>query len=104
MINVCLVYNFPYLVDKSCWPTLKTLLLLRLWSLVFPCSDFRHVVMTPTLLLMCEYLMRCPIKSSRDATVGSFLCSMVLSVSAHCIIFFSCQVLGEVITKLFLCV
>ncbi|XP_074582208.1 uncharacterized protein LOC141838594 [Curcuma longa] len=67
--------------DKSCWPTLKTLLLLRLWSLVFPCSDFRHVVMTPTLLLMCEYLMRCPIKSSRDATVGSFLCSMVLSVS-----------------------
>ncbi|XP_042379538.1 nucleolar protein 14-like [Zingiber officinale] len=67
--------------DKSCWPTLKTLLLLRLWSLVFPCSDFRHVVMTPMLLLMCEYLMRCPIKSSRDATVGSFLCSMVLSVS-----------------------
>ncbi|KAF0921731.1 hypothetical protein E2562_017001 [Oryza meyeriana var. granulata] len=63
---------------KSCWPSLKTLLLLRLWSLIFPCSDFRHVVATPMLLLMCEYLMRCPIQSGRDVAVGSFLCSMVL--------------------------
>uniref|UniRef100_A0A0E0KG45 Nucleolar protein 14 n=1 Tax=Oryza punctata TaxID=4537 RepID=A0A0E0KG45_ORYPU len=63
---------------KSCWPSLKTLLLLRLWSLIFPSSDFRHVVATPMLLLMCEYLMRCPIQSGRDVAVGSFLCSMVL--------------------------
>ncbi|KAJ4974165.1 hypothetical protein NE237_007339 [Protea cynaroides] len=66
--------------DKSCWPSLKTLFLLRLWSMIFPCSDFRHVVMTPAILLMCEYLMRCPIKSGRDIAMGSFLCSMVLSV------------------------
>jgi hypothetical protein len=65
---------------KSSWPNLKTLLLLRLWSLIFPCSDFRHVVATPMLLLMCEYLMRCPIQSGRDLAVGSFLCSMVLVV------------------------
>ncbi|PUZ38062.1 hypothetical protein GQ55_9G166900 [Panicum hallii var. hallii] len=63
---------------KSSWPNLKTLLLLRLWSLTFPCSDFRHVVATPMLLLICEYLMRCPIQSGRDVAVGSFLCSMVL--------------------------
>ncbi|CAN6304386.1 unnamed protein product [Urochloa humidicola] len=63
---------------KSSWPNLKTVLLLRLWSLTFPCSDFRHVVATPMLLLMCEYLMRCPIQSGRDVAVGSFLCSMVL--------------------------
>ncbi|CAN6323349.1 unnamed protein product [Urochloa humidicola] len=63
---------------KSSWPNLKALLLLRLWSLTFPCSDFRHVVATPMLLLMCEYLMRCPIQSGRDVAVGSFLCSMVL--------------------------
>ncbi|KAG2536727.1 hypothetical protein PVAP13_9NG215300 [Panicum virgatum] len=63
---------------KSSWPNLKTLLLLRLWSLTFPSSDFRHVVATPMLLLMCEYLMRCPIQSGRDVAVGSFLCSMVL--------------------------
>lgn len=67
--------------EKSSWPPLKTMLLLRLWSLIFPCSDFRHPVMTPAILLMCEYLMRCPIVSGRDAAVGSFLCSMVLSVA-----------------------
>ncbi|XP_066386724.1 uncharacterized protein [Miscanthus floridulus] len=66
---------------KSSWPNLKILLLLRLWSLIFPCSDFHHVVATPLLLLMCEYLMRCPIQSGRDVAVGSFLCSMVLVVT-----------------------
>ncbi|XXG55503.1 hypothetical protein AAC387_Pa03g3161 [Persea americana] len=67
--------------EKSSWPSLKTLFLFRLWSMIFPCSDFRHVVMTPAILLMCEYLMRCPIISGRDIAVGSFLCNMVLSVT-----------------------
>lgn len=49
--------------------------------MIFPCSDFRHAVMTPAILLMCEYLMRCPLTSGRDIAIGSFLCSMVLSVS-----------------------
>ncbi|KAF5745765.1 nucleolar protein 14 isoform X1 [Tripterygium wilfordii] len=66
--------------ENGCWPSLKTLLLLRLWSMVYPCSDFRHVVITPALLLMCEYLMRCPILSGRDVAIGSFLCSMILKV------------------------
>ena len=51
--------------------------------MIFSCSDFRHVVMTPAILLMCEYLMRCPILSGRDMAIGSFLCSMVLSESAQ---------------------
>ncbi|GMH26188.1 hypothetical protein Nepgr_028031 [Nepenthes gracilis] len=67
--------------ENSSWPTLKTLFLLRLWSMIFPCSDFRHPVMTPAVLLMCEYLMRCPILCGRDMAVGSFLCSMVLLVT-----------------------
>ncbi|XP_078430065.1 nucleolar-like protein [Wolffia australiana] len=67
--------------EGSAWPSLKTLLLFRLWSLTFPCSDFRHVVMTPASLLMCEYLMRCPITTERDIAIGSFLCSMLLSVA-----------------------
>lgn len=69
-----------FLAETSCWPSAKTLFLLRLWSLIFPCSDFRHAVMTPAILLMCEYLMRCPIVSGRDIAVGSFLCAMILSV------------------------
>lgn len=67
--------------DKSSsWPSVKTLLLLQLWSLIFPSSDFRHVVMTPAVLLMSEYLMRCPINSGRDVAIGTFLCSMLLSI------------------------
>ncbi|KAL3751498.1 hypothetical protein ACJRO7_012347 [Eucalyptus globulus] len=65
----------------SSWPSLKTLFLLRLWSVIFPCSDFRHVVMIPAVLLICEYLMRCPILSGRDVALGSFLCSMLLLVA-----------------------
>ncbi|XP_047149442.1 probable nucleolar complex protein 14 [Vigna umbellata] len=69
--------------ESSSWPSSKTLCLLRLWSMIFPCSDFRHPVMTPVVLLMCEYLMRCPIVSGRDIAIGSFLCSMLLSVFRH---------------------
>lgn len=39
--------------------------------------------MTPALLLMCEYLMRCPINSGQDAARGSFLCSLVFSVGVR---------------------
>ncbi|XP_027363812.1 nucleolar protein 14 isoform X2 [Abrus precatorius] len=66
--------------ESSCWPSSKMLCLLRLWSMIFPCSDFRHPVMTPVTLLICEYLMRCPIVSGRDIAIGSFLCTMLLSV------------------------
>ncbi|KHM99344.1 Nucleolar protein 14 [Glycine soja] len=70
--------------ESSSWPSSKTLCLLRLWSMIFPCSDFRHPVMTPVILLMCEYLMRCPIVSGRDIAIGSFLCSMLLSSRKFC--------------------
>ncbi|XP_048318626.2 uncharacterized protein LOC107429082 isoform X1 [Ziziphus jujuba] len=76
--QLCEIIKNP---ETSCWPSAKTLFLLRLWSLIFPCSDFRHAVMTPAILLMCEYLMRCPIVSGRDIAVGSFLCAMILSVA-----------------------
>ncbi|GJN18624.1 hypothetical protein PR202_gb05800 [Eleusine coracana subsp. coracana] len=48
-IRLCEDIKVP---GKSSWPNLKTILLLRLWSLIFPCSDFRHVVATPVLLLI----------------------------------------------------
>ncbi|KAH0643386.1 hypothetical protein KY289_034360 [Solanum tuberosum] len=69
------------LTGKSSWPSLKTIFLLKLWSMIFPCSDFRHCVMTPAILLMCEYLMRCPIICGRDMAIASFLCSLLLSIT-----------------------
>eukprot|EP00250_Pteridium_aquilinum_P014439 c21988_g1_i1 orf=84-2915(+) len=62
------------------WPSRRNLALLRLWSLTFPPSDFRHVVLTPCTLLMAEYLMRCPVKFSRDLAVGTFICALLLSI------------------------
>ncbi|XP_038885470.1 nucleolar protein 14 isoform X2 [Benincasa hispida] len=67
--------------ENSSWPSSKTLILLRLWSMIFPCSDYNHVVITPTILLMCEYLMRCPIVTGRDLATGAFLCSLLLYVA-----------------------
>lgn len=49
--------------------------------MIFPPSDFRHAVMTPAMLLMSEYLLRCPVKSGHDVAVGTFICSLLLSVS-----------------------
>ncbi|XP_024521488.1 nucleolar protein 14-like [Selaginella moellendorffii] len=74
--------------ESSCWPSVRTLLLMRLWSLIFPGSDFRHVVMTPLVLLLGEYLMRCPVTSGRDVGVGAFLCSLALSIMKHARRFF----------------
>jgi nucleolar protein 14 len=36
--------------------------------------------MTPAMLLMSEYLLRCPVTSARDVAIGSFICSLLLSV------------------------
>ncbi|KAI5056535.1 hypothetical protein GOP47_0028353 [Adiantum capillus-veneris] len=62
------------------WPSCKSLALFRLWTLAFPPSDFRHVVLTPCTLLMAEYLTRSPVKSARDLTVGTFICGLLLSI------------------------
>lgn len=62
------------------WPSRKSLALFRLWTLTFPPTDFRHVVLTPCTLLMVEYLIRSPVKSSCDLTTGTFICGLLLSV------------------------
>ncbi|GBG69440.1 hypothetical protein CBR_g4135 [Chara braunii] len=64
----------------SFWPTVRTLLLLRLWFLIFPPSDFEHPVCSPALLITSQYLMRCPVQSLRDVATGTFLSSLMLSV------------------------
>ncbi|KAL2609472.1 hypothetical protein R1flu_028045 [Riccia fluitans] len=64
---------------NSYWPSLRTVLLLRFWSMIFPPSDLRHPVMTPAILFMSEVLCRCPITSGRDVAVGAFMCSLLLS-------------------------
>jgi nucleolar protein 14 len=52
------------------WPPARTLSLLRLFTLMFPASDFRHAVLTPAALLLGQYLAHCEVRSVRDAAVG----------------------------------
>eukprot|EP00850_Spirogloea_muscicola_P012712 SM000083S22759 [mRNA] locus=s83:296346:303039:- [translate_table: standard] len=66
---------------SSTWPPPRVLLLLRLWSLVFPPSDFLHPVMTPAALLAGQYLARCPVTSAKDAAVGLFFTALVASMT-----------------------
>nr|CAB3498511.1 unnamed protein product [Digitaria exilis] len=64
---------------KSSWPNLKTILLLRLWSLTFPCSDFRHVVATPMLLLIDCKLSLVLVYRDCDDVSGKGCCSLGLA-------------------------
>ncbi|XP_041369005.1 nucleolar protein 14-like [Gigantopelta aegis] len=57
---------------------LDTLLYLKLVSVLFPTSDFRHPVTTPAMLLIGQLLAQCPVKTERDVASGLFLCSLCL--------------------------
>ncbi|KAJ9577288.1 hypothetical protein L9F63_006127 [Diploptera punctata] len=63
---------------KSSYPRLDTLIFLKLVSLLFPTSDFRHPVVTPTLAYMCQVLDQCRVKTSRDVAVGLFITTLIL--------------------------
>jgi nucleolar protein 14 len=58
------------------WPSPGQLLLLRLFSLMFPASDFRHPVLTGAALLLGQYLARCEVRSPRDAAVGVIVAAL----------------------------
>jgi hypothetical protein len=45
-------------------------------------SDFRHNVITPALLLLCESLSRCGVRGTRDVTCALFVCALVLQFTA----------------------
>ncbi|CAI5979229.1 unnamed protein product, partial [Closterium sp. NIES-65] len=62
------------------WPTARTLLLLRLWALIFPSSDFRHPVMTPVSLLLGQFLSCCPVRSTKDVAAGLFISALLLNM------------------------
>ncbi|XP_071827563.1 nucleolar protein 14-like isoform X2 [Apostichopus japonicus] len=57
------------------YPSTSVLLYFKLLSLVFPTSDFKHCVITPTLLFMGEILSQCPVRSHLDIAKGIFICN-----------------------------
>lgn len=70
-----------YRKTKKKFPGLEVLVFLKLASLLFPTSDFRHQVVTPCLIFMEQMLTTCRIKSAKDVAYGLFVCTLVLEVS-----------------------
>ena len=63
----------------SAFPLAPTLVLLKLFFLIFSTSDFRNAVITPSFLLISRILAQCPISSARDVASGLFLCNLVVA-------------------------
>jgi nucleolar protein 14 len=56
-----------------------SLMYLRLLTFLFPVSDFRHNVLTPALLLVCECMARVPLVSRADVAAALFLADLTLA-------------------------
>jgi nucleolar protein 14 len=61
----------------TCWPSLGRLLLLRQAGHVFAVTDYRHSVVGPVTLFLCQCLSQCPVVSVADVASG-LLCVSIL--------------------------
>lgn len=64
---------------KKC-PSLEVLVFLKLVSLLFSTSDFRHQVVTPCFVFMEQILSFCGMKTPKDISYGLFICTLILEV------------------------
>ncbi|KAB0794544.1 hypothetical protein PPYR_11383 [Photinus pyralis] len=71
-----------YRKNKKLFPSLNVLIFLKIVSCLFPTSDFRHPVVTPTIVFMDQMLHNCRIRSRRDIAYGLFLVTLVLEFTA----------------------
>ncbi|XP_002742430.1 nucleolar protein 14-like [Saccoglossus kowalevskii] len=62
--------------NKRKYPGLDMLLYFKLVSILFPTSDFRHSVVTPTVLFMSQVLTHCQPTCCHDVAVGLFVCNL----------------------------
>lgn len=59
-------------------PDLDTLIFFKLISLLYPTSDFRHPVTTPSLIFMSEILASCRFKDAYSVSRGFFVNALIL--------------------------
>lgn len=62
-------------------PGCDTLVFLKLVSHLFPTSDFRHPVVTPTIIFMEQILWESRIRSRQDVATGLFIATLLLEYS-----------------------
>uniref|UniRef100_S4REJ8 NOP14 nucleolar protein n=1 Tax=Petromyzon marinus TaxID=7757 RepID=S4REJ8_PETMA len=67
--------------DMAVWLSstgLQLLIYLKLVSLIFPTSDFRHPVVTPATVYLSQILSQCAVSSLRAVGVSLFVCHLLL--------------------------
>lgn len=60
------------------YPTLDTLVFVKLAASLYSTSDYRHHIVTPCYIFISEMLSRCRIAGRSDLASGLFLCTVLL--------------------------
>ncbi|XP_021939078.1 nucleolar protein 14 homolog [Zootermopsis nevadensis] len=87
------------------FPGLDTLVFLKLISHLFPTSDFRHPVVTPAFVFICQMLHQCRVKTTQDIATGLFLVTLILEYTvlskrfSPAVVNFLCGVLDMGVSK-----
>ncbi|XP_059045524.1 nucleolar protein 14 homolog [Achroia grisella] len=63
---------------RKLMPDLDTLIFFKLVSLLYPTSDYRHPVTTPSLIFMSEILTTCTFNNAYSLSRGLFIASLIL--------------------------
>jgi len=64
--------------DASTWPSLGKVLFLQLLGRIYSVTDMQHALVTPAMLLMCQYLTQCPVSSLQDLSTGLMVSSVLV--------------------------
>lgn len=62
----------------TAWPSTGTILLLKAVGHIFPVTDLRHQVVTPTILLLGQMIAQTPVRSVHDLVVGVMCCGLMI--------------------------
>ncbi|XP_030753154.1 nucleolar protein 14 homolog [Sitophilus oryzae] len=71
-----------YRKKKKRYPGIEVLIFLKLVSLLFSTSDFRHQIVTPCFVFIEQMLKNCSIKTAGDISYGLFLCTLILEYTS----------------------
>ena len=67
-----------YRAQEKQYPTLDTLVFFKMASDLYSTSDFRHTVVTPTIIFISQLLARCRVADRKDIASGLFLITCIL--------------------------
>eukprot|EP01117_Protostelium_nocturnum_P005288 TRINITY_DN1927_c0_g1_i2.p1 TRINITY_DN1927_c0_g1~~TRINITY_DN1927_c0_g1_i2.p1 ORF type:complete len:789 (-),score=437.16 TRINITY_DN1927_c0_g1_i2:14-2380(-) len=62
----------------SCWPSFGHLLFFQLMAKIYPVTDFQHFALTPSIILLNQYLSQCPVKNPKEYSIALFVSNIVL--------------------------